>query len=74
MPSSKARIMEVNNDPRPVRPDASLRITVEEAVRGFLSDSDEEARIWTSFLCFGQPDRLAINSTACVVLSIHSVI
>jgi hypothetical protein len=28
-----------------------LRITVEEAVRGFLSD--EEARIWTSLLCFG---------------------
>jgi hypothetical protein len=39
-----------------------------------LSDSDEEARIWTSLLCFGQPKRLAISSTACVVLSIHSVI
>ncbi len=39
----KARIMEVNADPlRPVRPDVSLRITVEEAVRDFLSD--EEAR------------------------------
>jgi integrase/recombinase XerD len=39
----KARIMEVNADPlRPLRPDVSLRITVEEAVRDFLSD--EEAR------------------------------
>jgi hypothetical protein len=72
MPSSKAGIMAVNADPRPLRPDVSLRITVEEAVRGFWSD--EEARIWTSLLCFGQPNRLAIRSTACVVLSIHSVI
>jgi integrase len=38
----KARIMEVNADPlRPTRPD-SLRITIEEAVRDFLSD--EQAR------------------------------
>ena len=39
----KARIMEVNADPlRPVLPDVSLRITIEEAVRDFLSD--EQAR------------------------------
>jgi len=34
----KARIMEVNADPlRPVLPDVNLRITIEEAVRAFLS-------------------------------------
>ncbi|MGA7634313.1 MAG: hypothetical protein WCB11_26410 [Terriglobales bacterium] len=39
----KARIMEVNADPlRPVLPDVSLRITIEEAVRDYLSD--EQAR------------------------------
>lgn len=38
----KARLMEFNSDPlRPV-PDAALRITIDEAVRGFLKD--EEAR------------------------------